>query len=51
MPPESPSLLTSVALLLGMILTAILIINGLLDMPVKFRSLLRMVREWRDGFL
>ena len=49
MPPESPSSLTSIALLLGIALTAILIINGLLDMPAKIRSLVRMVREWRDG--
>ena len=48
MPPETPSWLTSAALSLGVVLTVILIINGLLDLPVKFPSLVRTVREWRD---
>ena len=50
MPPESPSLLTNIALSLGVVLTVILILNGLFDMPVKFRNLWRMIKEWRDGF-
>lgn len=45
MPPESPSLLTSIALVLGIVLTAILIINGLMDMPVKFRNLRKLWRK------
>ena len=48
--PETLSFLPSVALLLGIILTAILIINGLLDMPVKFRKLWRLIRKWRSSF-
>ncbi len=50
MPSESPSWLTNAALSLGVVLTVILIINGLLDMPVKFRNLWRMIRKWRDSF-
>lgn len=45
MPPESPSWLTNAALSLGIVLTIILILNGLLDMPVKFRNLRKLWRK------
>lgn len=45
MPPESPSWLTNAALLLGIVLTIILILNGLLDMPVKLRNLRKLWRK------
>lgn len=45
MPPESPSWLTNIALSLGIVLTVILILNGLLDMPAKFRNLRKLWRK------
>ena len=45
MPPESQSWLTNAALVLGIILTIILILNGLLDMPVKLRNLRKLWRK------
>ena len=42
---ESQSALANVGLILGIALTVVLIINGLLDMPAKFRSLWRLWRE------
>lgn len=41
--------LPSIAVLLGMVLTCILIFNGLMDMPVKIRKLWRMIRKWGAG--
>lgn len=42
---ESQSALANVGLILGIALTVVLIINGLLDMPAKLRSLWRLWRE------
>ena len=39
--PESQLTLANVALALGIILTIVLIVNGLPDMPVKLRALWR----------
>ena len=40
--PESQLTLANVALALGIILTIVLIVHGLLDMPVKLRALWRL---------
>ena len=43
--PESQLTLANVALALGIILTIVLIVNGLLDMPVKLRALWRLRKK------
>lgn len=43
--PEPQLPLANVALILGIGLTIILIINGLLEMPVKIRAFLQMWRR------
>ena len=40
--PEAQLNLANVALALGIILTVVLIVNSLLDMPVKLRALWRL---------
>ena len=37
--------LTDIIVILGLVLTVILIINGLLEMPVKIRAFLQIWRE------
>ena len=44
-PPETSTPLANVALALGIVLTVILIVNNLLDMPVKFRALWSLWRK------
>lgn len=42
---EMQSPLTNAALILGIVLTVILIVNALLDMPVKIRNLWALWRK------
>ena len=43
--PESQLTLANFALVLGIILTIVLIINGLLEMPIKLRALWRLRKK------